>query len=296
MADEGLLAHLEALRKMLLEILAIFIVLLIPGWYFAPTALAALQTMAARIAGESGVGHFELQYFSLMEPFTVELKTGMILALGAGMPLYFWRIWVFLAPALYRNERRALGVGAIAAWGLFAAGAALGIFGVAPLLVRFSMSFARDGLMPMIGLGNFTMLLLTVALAFGAMFELPLLLLILAVCGVVSLDSLRSHRSTVLIVVLVLAAILTPPDVVSQLMLAVPTYLLFELTLLLGRCWVKPPADNPEAPDAGPDSMNPAGGEAEPDADVSSELYQRAGRRRTRRRMMPSQRSHRLGR
>jgi len=240
---ESFLEHLEALRRMLLEVLAIFVILLIPGWYLAGDVLAFLQATAESVARKHGAGNFELQYFALMEPFIVELKTGMLLAFAGGLPLYFWRFWKFLSPALYKRERQVLLIGAIAAWGLFAAGAALGMFGVIPLLIKFSLSFAREGLTPVFGLNNFTGLFMTVIIAFGAMFELPLVLLALAMAGIISLDTLKKQRPLVLVIILILAAVLTPPDVISQLMLGIPAYILFELTLWCGRFLVKKPAE-----------------------------------------------------
>ena len=239
MNSGGFLSHLEALRKMILEILAIFVVLLIPGWYLAPELLEFLQHSAAGMVPQDAGNGFELSYFSLMEPFIVELKSGMIIAFAVGLPLYFWRLWKFLAPALYERERRFIMWGAVAAWLLFIAGFSLGVFGVMPLLVKFSASFARGGLTPVIGLDNFIGLLMTVALAFGAMFELPIILLALILAKVVELDSLRRQRPLVLVVILILAAFLTPPDIISQLMLGIPTYMLFELTLLVGACMMK---------------------------------------------------------
>ena len=197
---ESFLEHLEALRRMLLEVLAIFVILLIPGWYLAGDVLAFLQTTAESVARKHGAGNFELQYFALMEPFIVELKTGMLLAFAGGLPLYFWRFWKFLSPALYKRERQVLLIGAIAAWGLFAAGAALGMFGVIPLLIKFSLSFAREGLNPVFGLNNFTGLFMTVIIAFGAMFELPLVLLALAMAGIISSDTPKKQRPLVLMI------------------------------------------------------------------------------------------------
>ncbi|MBE6367253.1 MAG: twin-arginine translocase subunit TatC [Lentisphaerae bacterium] len=252
MLSEGFLSHIEALRKMILEVLGIFILLLIPGWCFADEVLHLLQSAAVDIARKNGAESFDLRYFTLMEPFLVELKAGMLIALFAGLPLYFWRIWRFLAPALYRHEKRILLWGSVAAWLLFAAGAALGIFGVMPMLVKFSLGFARDGLSPLIGFSNFVGLMMTIALAFGVMFELPLLLLALAVAGIISLDSLRKQRPLVVVIILILAAILTPPDVISQLMLGLPTYLLFELTLLVGKILIKERNDPPQATDLPP--------------------------------------------
>jgi sec-independent protein translocase protein TatC len=126
-----------------------------------------------------------------------------------------------------------------------------------PFLVRFSVSFARDGLVPVIGLSNFIGMTMTVSLAFGAMFELPLVLLILCATGLIGLDTLKKQRPLVIVIILVLAAVLTPPDVVSQLMLAVPSYLLFELTLITGRFWLgkRQTAETPGTADDSTDTV-----------------------------------------
>lgn len=289
MSSEGFLSHIEALRRMVLEILAIFVVLLIPGWYFAPDVLAILQSAAERIARESGNGgSFSLSYFTLMEPFLVELKAGMLLALFAGLPFYLWRFWRFLAPALYLHEKRFLMIGAVAAYILFAGGFALGIFGVMPLLVKFSVSFARDGLAPVIGLSNFVGLMMTVALAFGAMFELPVVLLALVMANMISLESLRKQRALVLVIILVVAAFLTPPDVISQLMLGVPVYILFELTLLAGRWIIKnKAAENSEKVDDTDFSTETDSGVEDAEAADEAEAWENSNncyRRRRRRR------------
>lgn len=293
MSSEGFLSHIEALRRMVLEILAIFVFLLIPGWYFAPDMLAFLQGAAERIARESGNGgSFSLSYFTLMEPFLVELKAGMLLALFAGLPFYLWRFWRFLAPALYLHEKRFLLIGTVAAYILFAGGFSLGIFGVMPLLVKFSVSFARDGLAPVIGLSNFVGLMMTVALAFGAMFELPVVLLALVMANIISLETLRKQRALVLVVILVVAAFLTPPDVISQLMLGAPVYILFELTLLAGRWIIKKKesensceSNNSELvaeTDAGAEAVEVAEAADEAEAwENSSNCYRRRRRRRS---------------
>ena len=288
MSSEGFLSHLEALRKMVLEILAIFVLLLIPAWYFAPDLLGYLQAAASSAAKNSG-GNFELRYFTLMEPFIVELKSGMLLAFAAGLPLYFWRFWVFLAPALYLKERRFLLAGAISAWVLFCAGAALGIFGVMPLLVKFSLSFAREGLAPLIGLNNFVGLMMTVVLAFGAMFELPVVLLALIKAGLLEVKTLQKQRPLVVVIILVLAAFLTPPDVISQLMLGVPTYLLFELTLIAGR-FITAPGKDESGQDRTEEYVDDSESVSDNDTDTLSdhhEMPERCYHRRKKRRSAP---------
>ena len=123
---------------------------------------------------------------------------------------------------------------------LAVAGAVFAILLIVPIIVRFSLSFQTEGMEPVIGIESFVSMMLLSALACAALFQFPVLLLILLSLGIVDLAWIRKQRAVVLVVILIIAAIVTPPDVVSQLMVAVPTYLLFEGSLLLFRFYRKP--------------------------------------------------------
>ena len=225
MADDAenmsFLEHLEQLRKVLQKILAGFLIACFLCWPLSERVLAALL----RYAAPEG---FQLHYFSLMEPFVARLEVTAFLALVLSLPWSGWCLWRFLEPALKREERgpvvrTALGMGLLAL-----TGAALALGFIVPSLVRFSLSFASPEMQPVIGIGDFTGLVLLVLLAAMALFQFPLLLYLLLLVGVLDVAQLRRKRPLVIVVIFVLAALFSPPDVLSQLLLAVPAWLLFE--------------------------------------------------------------------
>ena len=231
MPDDGnsLIGHLTALRKTLLRILVMTAVLCPLGYWAAPYVIRFLVRWCLPESAPV------LHYFSPMEVFLVQLKLALVLALVAGYPWNIVQIWRFLKPALYRNEQGAFRIWAAGISVLFFSGAAFCIGLILPLLMKFSASFANAQVQPVIGLAAFLDLAGWLVLAFGIMFQAPVLVLIAVRFGIISADSLAAGRPYAVVGILILAALLTPPDIVSQLLLAVPTWLLFELGLLLAR-------------------------------------------------------------
>lgn len=223
--NETLISHLEALRKCLLRIFAAVALLFPVCFYLSPFVIERL----VRWCCPPEIG--PLHYFTPLEVFFVQLKLALILALAAAYPWNVLQIWNFLLPALYRKERRALGLWIFMSSALFFGGIAFCAGLILPMLMRFSGSFASPGLQPVLGLAGFLGLAGWLMLAFGIMFQAPTVVLILVRLGLISVDSLRKKRPYVMVAILVIAAVLTPPDVVSQILLAVPTWLLFELGL-----------------------------------------------------------------
>ncbi len=221
-----LLEHLEALRQTLWRIL-IAVVLLFPAAYWA-TDPVLQELIRWTLPPEAGMLH----YFTPMEAFLTELKLAFILTLIVSFPWNVWQLWRFLAPALYAHERRFVWGWLSAGTFLFLAGASLAVGAIMPLVMRFAYSFGSDRLRPMIGLESFVSLAGVLALAFGVMFQFPLVVMLLVRTGLVSVKTFRAGRPMVIVVIFILATVLTPPDVVSQLMLAFPTWLLFEIGLL----------------------------------------------------------------
>jgi len=226
--DGSFFDHLEALRGVLLRGLAVYALLFLPAWYFAPK----LRDLLLSFAAPEG---FKLHYFSLLEPFFVQLKVALALALLVSLPVWLKLLWDFIVPALRENERRAGRLPVVAGSFLAAAGASVGIFLILPAVVRFSLSFVSDSLDPVIGIGGFIDFALAAALGGALLFQFPLVLLALVATGVVPLAALRRKRGEVLVGLLIAGALLTPPDAVSQLLLTLPAYLLFEATLLVAR-------------------------------------------------------------
>ena len=232
MADDKadtLIEHIEALRRTLLWIIAITVVVYPLAYALSPYAIRLLVQWC--FPPEMG----KLHYFSPMEVFWVQLKLAFVLSLVIAYPWTVWQLWRFLLPALYKNERRAVGWGILFSTMLFFAGVAFCVWLILPLMMRFATGFASTELQPIIGLGSFLNLAGWLMLAFGLMFQTPVLVLLLVRFGVVKASSLAAKRPYVIVCILLLAALLTPPDVVSQVMLGVPTWLLFELGLLLAK-------------------------------------------------------------
>jgi len=223
--ENTLLGHVEALRSAMLRCLAVTAFLFPVGYVAAPSVIAGLVRWC--LPPELG----GLHYFSPLEVFVVRLKLAMILALVVAYPWNFVQLWRFLVPALHERERRLLRGWVAVASLLFFAGVIFSVLLVLPLLMQFSSQFADDQLRPMLGLAQFLGLSGWLSLAFGLMFQTPVLVVPAVRLGLVSAADLRRRRPIVMTVILIAAAILTPPDVISQLLLAIPTWLLFELGL-----------------------------------------------------------------
>lgn len=225
---EHFLDHLEALRQTILRGLAVFAALLIPAallvHHFLPLLLRHVSVW---------VPGYKFYYLSPLEPFFIELKMTLAVAFLQGLPVHFLLWSQFLAPALYRHEKRLITGLLAAALGLFTAGGALALFGVLPFLLRFSAGFATAEWQPLLTFNSLLSLALMLILGFGLIFQLPIVILLLVRGGLIQTATLRKHRPAVLVGILVLAAILTPPDVISQCMMAIPTYLFFEISLLI---------------------------------------------------------------
>ena len=227
--EGSLVGHLEALRSTLWRMLAGTAVLFPVGYALAP----ALIRLLVRRCLPPEVG--PLYFFTPMEAFWTRLRLGLVVALAIGFPWNLRQAWRFLAPGLYAGERTAVRRWVSFASLLFAAGAAFCLFVILPLVVRFGMGFATADLRPMLGLSGFVGLAGWMALAFGAMFQAPLVTFAAVRLGLVTRAALARARPYVVVGILVVAALLTPPDVVSQVLLALPTWLLFELGLFLSR-------------------------------------------------------------
>ncbi len=225
--EQTLIDHLEALRWALLRCVAATVLCFPAGYWFAPCVISFL----VRHSFPEGMG--ELHYFAPMEVFMVQLKLGLILALAVAYPWNVLQLWRFLLPALYASERRALGWWIVFSSLLFFGGIAFCALLILPLLMGFSASFATPELQPMLRLADFLSLAGWLMFAFGVVFQAPAVVMLAVRFGFITVAGLRRKRPYIMTVILVVAAILTPPDVVSQAMMALPCWLLFELGVLI---------------------------------------------------------------
>ena len=227
--ESSLITHLEALRRVMLRSLGALAIGIVPLFIVSPYVL---DWFCKQIILQGGV---TLHYFSPMEVFLLQLKISALLDCVLFSPYIAWNVWQFVLPALYDNEKKFIRSMVALTSFLFVAGVAFCLIVCFPLVVRFGMSFAGETLQPIFGVSNLVSLSLWLSLAFGCMFQFPLVTYALIRGGVVDYKTVCNKRPYVVVAILVFAALLTPPDIISQLMLGLPTYLLFEMGLLAAR-------------------------------------------------------------
>ncbi len=229
-----LLDHLIELRQRMLWAVGALVVAFGISLFFADEIFGILvkPLTAAFPAGEG-----KLIYTKLYEAFFVEIKVAMFAAFFLAFPIISNQLWAFVAPGLYSNEKKAFLPFLLATPLLFAAGAALAYFVVMPTAFSFFLGFEGEvgGLTQeaLPAMGDYLSLVMQFILAFGVCFQLPVLLLLLNRAGIVSRKQLKGLRRYMIVAAFALAAILTPPDVVSQLMLGLPLILLYEVSLMI---------------------------------------------------------------
>jgi sec-independent protein translocase protein TatC len=236
-AGETFISHLVELRDRLVKaVIGVAIVCIaLLAWpgpaqiydYLAAPMLASLPVGAKMIA--TGVS----------APFLVPMKVTLVLALILSLPWVFYQAWAFIAPGLYAHEKRLVLPLVISSSLLFIAGVAFCYFFVFGRVFHFITNFAPTSIAVMPDIENYLDFVISMCLAFGATFEVPVVVVILVRMGIVSVDKLKSFRPYIIVGAFVIAAIVTPPDVVSQLALAIPMWLLFELGLLLAPVFVR---------------------------------------------------------
>ena len=230
-----LIEHLIELRQRLMRaIIAIFIAFIV-CFYFADDIFNLLVVPYERAAGTER--EIRLIYTAPQEYFFTQMKLALFGALFLAFPIIANQIYKFVAPGLYRNERSAFMPFLIATPILFALGAMLVYFAVMPLALKFFLSMEQTGgqgratieLLPKVN--EYLGLIMTLIFAFGLVFQLPVVMTLLARAGIVSSDALKARRKYAIVIAFIVAAILTPPDPISQLGLALPTMLLYEFSI-----------------------------------------------------------------
>lgn len=227
--EETFIDHLEALRSMLIKCLLALAFGLLPMFFIAPYVMNALIKL---MMGQYDVS---LNFFSPMEVFILQLKLALVLDILICFPYIAKQVWNFILPALYNNERRFVKSIVLTSSTLFIIGVLFCLFFILPLVIRFGISFVTENIQAMFGIGNIVSLALWLSVVFGIMFQFPLITYALIRSNIVSYKSVKSKRSYVFIGILIMSALLTPPDIISQLMLTLPTYSLFELGLFFAK-------------------------------------------------------------
>ncbi|MFV0315776.1 MAG: twin-arginine translocase subunit TatC [Microthrixaceae bacterium] len=232
--------HLRELRRRLFICLAAVCVALIPAWFAYPWLVDFLNAPYCEAQQALGVDtSCRFLETNLLDPFTLRMRIAGWGAVILAMPVILWQIWRFIAPGLYRKERRYafafVGSGTV----LFALGAAIAYYTLTKA-TEFLIRIAGNEVEVRAGIGNFTRLALLMMVAFGVGFQFPVVMTALQITGVVSPQKLASWRRQAALVIVVLAAGITPSgDPFSLFALAVPMYLLYEASILLGRLLIR---------------------------------------------------------
>jgi sec-independent protein translocase protein TatC len=233
--DQTLVSHLIELRACLLKALAcvllIFIVLsFFAGELYSLVAKPLLEHLAP------GTGMIATEVAST---FIAPIKLAFFLALFISMPYILYQAWSFITPGLYQNERRFALPLLISSIFLFYAGVAFAFFIILPILFGFFTSIAPEGVVVMTDISRYLDFILKIFFAFGLAFEVPILTILLIWSGLTTIETLKSKRPYIIVAAFVIGMLLTPPDVISQLLLAFPVWLLFEFGLWLASKFVR---------------------------------------------------------
>jgi sec-independent protein translocase protein TatC len=235
LAEGTLISHLLELRDRLLRATLAVCVAFLPLVFYSNQ----LFTLIARPLIEKLPEGTSLIATSVVAPFMAPLKLAMIAAVFAAMPYILYQLWAFIAPGLYRHERRFAVPLLLSSIVLFYVGVAFAYFVVFPLMFTFLTTTAPEGVRMMTDISSYLDFVLLLFFAFGVAFEVPVAVVLLAATGMVKVDALRKQRGYVLLGIFIVAAILTPPDAVSQCFMAVPMYILYEIGILLARYLIR---------------------------------------------------------
>ena len=244
-AQETFLSHLVELRTRLLHSVIAILVVVFALFPFAKDIYALLAQPLLRALPQGAT----MIATDVTGTFLVPLKVTLMAAFLIALPYVLWQAWAFVAPGLYQHEKRLALPVIVSSCVFFAVGMAFAYFFVFPVMFGFFAGYTPAGVQMMTDIDKYLSFVLTMFLAFGLTFETPVVVIVLVRMGVVSLEKLRAARSYVIVGAFVIAAIFTPPDVLSQFMLAMPLWLLYELGLFLAR-FVTVPKKDEEAEEA----------------------------------------------
>jgi sec-independent protein translocase protein TatC len=231
LAEGTLISHLIELRQRLLKAVVAVFLCFIPCAIFSDKlfTLVALPLIEKMPEGTSMIAT------SLISPFMAPLKLALFVALFIAMPYVLFQVWAFVAPGLYKREKRFAIPLMVSSILLFYAGVAFAYFVVFPLMFAFLTTTAPTGVQVMTDITNYLDFVLLLFFAFGIAFEMPVATVLLASTGLVRVETMAKNRGYVLLGIFVIAAFLTPPDALSQTAMAVPMWLLYEVGIILSR-------------------------------------------------------------
>ena len=231
--------HLEELRRRLIICFVAVGIGFVISYFFAKQIFEVLMRPLLQVM-PPGEG---LIFTALPEAFITYLKVALLTGIGLASPVIIYQFWRFIAPGLYNRERRALFPIVLFSTVFFLGGALFGYFVVFPFGFKFFIGFASDSIRAFPSIREYLKFATKLLFAFGIIFELPLFSFFLARLGLVNAELLRSKQKYAILIIFMLAAILTPPDIVTQVMMAGPLLLLYELSVWIAKVFGRKPLD-----------------------------------------------------
>lgn len=233
--EQSFLSHLVELRERLLKAVAAVLIVLVALLPFADRLYHFVaEPLLQRLPQGSHMVAIEVA-----SPFVTPIKLAAVVALFLAMPVALYQLWRFIAPGLYRHEKQLAVPLLVASVAMFYLGCAFAYYLVLPKVFTFLLGITPTGVSMMTDIGKYLDFVLTIFFAFGVCFEVPVVVFLLALMGWVNAEQLSRQRPYVILGAFVLAAIVTPPDALSMLMLAIPMCLLYELGVLAVRLFLR---------------------------------------------------------
>jgi len=220
--------HLEELRKRLITSIIVVFIGAIGGFFFSDPVI---QYLIAPIQSQVG----QLYFFSPQAAFLIKIKVSILCGLIVTSPIIFFQIWLFISPGLFQKERRMLFPVIAASSLLFIIGSLFAYYLTLPLGLKFLLGFQSADLKPHISISEYISFASMIILSFGVAFNLPIFIVALTSMGLVQIASLGRYRKHAIVIIFILSAILSPPDMISQILLALPLIILYEASILAAR-------------------------------------------------------------
>lgn len=221
-----LIEHLSELRKRLFIIILSLIITSAGSYYYVEKLVKELVKYT---------NYLDFVYLTPSELFLTYIKISLVMGIVISSPILLRQIWLFLKPGLTKRERRYITLSLLGGVLFFAAGVIFAYLLVIPVTIKFFTGFTLEGITPTISFRSYVDFICSLLLAFGLVFEMPILSVLLTKFGLINSIMLRKNRKMVILVIFVVAAIITPPDVISQLLLAMPMMILFEISIWLSK-------------------------------------------------------------
>lgn len=265
---KAFVAHLIELRDRLLRAVIAVIVLMVVlfPWASELFTIFATPVLKSLPEGQSMIAT------GAISPFFIPIKLAALAAVFIAMPYILYQLWAFIAPGLYQHEKRLALPLVVSSSVLFYIGAGFAYFIVIPAVFHFMAMFAPQGVSFMPDIGSYLDFAITLFFTFGLSFEVPVAVVLLAVLGIVTPDQLAEKRRYAILVAFIIGAIFTPPDILSQFMLAIPVWMLYELGILVARIMTKNKAREEDEEEPAPNLTAPAAAAALPAAGSAGEL------------------------